>query len=54
VVEEALGYTERLVELTRKLYNPDSDAKNEELATEIATMMTQIIQGYRFGLSEKW
>lgn len=54
VVEEALGYTERLVALTRKLYNPDWDAKNENLATEIEAMMTQIIQGYRFALSDKW
>ncbi len=54
VLEEAMNYGERVVELTRKHYDPDPDTNNAEFSTEITMLMTQIIQGYRSGPFDKW
>jgi hypothetical protein len=53
VLEEAMNYGERVVELTRKHYDPDPDTSNAEFSTEITMLMTQIIQGYRSGPFDK-
>jgi hypothetical protein len=54
VLEEATRYGEQIVERTRKLYNPDSDADNAKYAAEITMLVIQIIQGYGGGPFEKW
>jgi hypothetical protein len=54
VLEEAMNYGERVVELTRKHYDPDPNTNNAEFSTEITMLMTQIIQGYRTGPFQKW
>jgi hypothetical protein len=53
VLEEAMNYGKRVVELTRKHYDPDPDTNNAEFSTEITMLMTQIIQGYRPGPFDK-
>lgn len=54
VLEEAIRYTDQVLELTKKHYNPDSRFDYAELATEVTMLMIQIIQGYRSGPFEKW
>jgi hypothetical protein len=45
-LEEALRYANRIVELTRKHYDPNSSDNKNEFKTQITLLIIQIIQGY--------